>query len=506
MTSISVTRALVSVSDKTGIEAFAERLHACGVELVSSGGTAEHLERAGIPITRVSDVTGTDEMLGGRVKTLHPHIHGGILADLGDDEHREDLEVRGIAAFQLVVVNLYPFERTVGSGALWHDVVEQIDIGGPAMIRAAAKNHAWVGAVTSPAQYDEVATAVENGGLSESQRRSLARAAFFRTAAYDAAIVGWMERGQELPDRLVMAVERVRALRYGENPHQEAAVYSAPFAFGWWQTASQLQGKEMSFNNYVDAEAAWRLASELPCPAAVIVKHTNASGAAFADTIEEAFNLAWECDPMSAFGGVIALNDTIDEATAVRIAAKFIEVVVAPSVNEDAAAVLKGKTNIRVLVATPPHGADLGLSRIEDGLLVQQRDVGEEPEWATVGTREPTADELADLGFAWTVAAHTKSNAVVVAKDGVAVGVGAGDQSRIGAAQRALVRAGGRAQGAVAASDAFFPFRDGIDALAAAGITAVIEPGGSRRDEEVIAAANEAGIALVFTGKRRFRH
>ena len=506
VTSISVSRALLSVSDKTGLEAFASRLHEASVELVSSGGTAAHLERAGIPVTTVSDVTGADEILGGRVKTLHPHIHGGILADLDDDQHRADLEIRGIAAFQLVVVNLYPFEEAVASGAPWGAVVEQIDIGGPAMVRAAAKNHAWVGAVTSPDQYDAVASAVEAGGLPVSLRRDLARAAFFRTAAYDAAIVGWLERGDPLPERLVIAVEKVHDLRYGENPHQAAAAYAAPFTSGWWRTAEQLQGKAMSFNNYLDTEAAWRLASDIPCPGAVIVKHTNACGAAVESSIQAAFVAAWDCDPLSAFGGVVALNDDIDVSTAEMIVANFVEVVVAPAISDDASTVLASKPNLRVLRATAPHGADLDLRRLEDGLLVQLRDVGEETEWRTAGRREPTVDELADLGLAWTVASHTKSNAIVVVKEGAAVGVGAGDQSRVGAAQRALARAGERAVGAVAASDGFFPFRDGVDALASAGITAIIEPGGSVRDHEVIAAADEHDLALVFTGRRHFRH
>ena len=508
MTTVVVHRALLSVSDKAGIVELATRLANCGVELVSSGGTAAALQDAGLAVTAVADVTGAAEMLGGRVKTLHPAIHGAILADLGDPSHVADLEERGIAPFQLVVVDLYPFERTAASGTERRAIVEQIDIGGPAMVRAAAKNHAWVGAVTSPRQYEAVAAAVESGGLPEDLRRSLATEAFFRTAAYDAAILAWLEGGGgEMPDRMVLALERAASLRYGENPHQAAAVYAARFASPWWRTAEQLQGKEMSFNNYSDAEAAWRLVNDLPPPAAVIVKHTNACGAATAATAEEAFRRAWECDPTSAFGGVVAVNAALDGTAGAAIASRFVEVVVAPSIDEAAGAALAAKQDVRLLIADPPHGLDLDLRRVEDGLLAQTRDaVVDDDGWQVVTAREPDGSEIDDLRFAWIVAAHTKSNAVVIARDGAAVGVGAGDQSRVGAAERAVARAGERAESAAAASDAFFPFRDGLDVLAAAGVTAVIQPGGSMRDEEVVAAANEHGMAMVFTGRRHFRH
>ncbi|RPI21509.1 MAG: bifunctional phosphoribosylaminoimidazolecarboxamide formyltransferase/IMP cyclohydrolase PurH, partial [Actinobacteria bacterium] len=411
MTTIPVCRALLSVSDKAGLVPFASRLAACGVELVSSGGTATHLRDAGLAVTSVADVTGAPEMLGGRVKTLHPAIHGAILADLGDPSHVADLEDRGMTPFQLVVVNLYPFEETVASAAGRDDIIEQIDVGGPAMVRAAAKNHLWVGVVTSPDRYEEVAAAVEAGGLSAELRLSLAGDAFFRTASYDAAVVGWLEEAGdgELPRRMVIAVEQLAALRYGENPHQAAALYAASFASPWWRGARQLQGKQMSFNNYVDAEAAWRLVCDLPSPAAAIIKHSNACGAAVAATTVSALERAWDCDPLSAFGGVIAINAALDEATAAAIAPRFVEVVVAPEVDERAVAALAAKENVRVLVAVPPHGLDLDLRRIEDGLLAQVRDQIDPSGWRVVTQRQPSPAEMDDMRFAWTVAAHTKS-------------------------------------------------------------------------------------------------
>ncbi|HSF87661.1 MAG TPA: bifunctional phosphoribosylaminoimidazolecarboxamide formyltransferase/IMP cyclohydrolase [Acidimicrobiia bacterium] len=513
MSRVPVERALLSVWDKTGIAEFARRLHEAGVELVSSGGTAAALEKAGLPVVEVAEVTGAAEMLGGRVKTLHPKIHGGILADLGRQEHRGDLQARGIAPFQLVVVNLYPFEATVADpDTSPAAAIEKIDVGGPTMVRAAAKNHGWVAVVTSPDQYGPVADAVELGGLDEAHRRELAAAAFFRTAAYDAAIVGWFERSEQLPARLVMPLERVAQLRYGENPHQEAALYGEVATTGWWRTATQLQGKEMSFNNYVDTEAAWRLVADLTDPSAVIVKHTNACGAASCDSVESAFGKAWDCDPLSAFGSVVALNRIVDAATAELIATHFVEVVIAPDIDADAAGVLAAKKNLRLLTASPPDGIDIDLRRIEHGVLLQRRDRislggGPLPEgWDTVAGGPLRAGLAAELEFAWTVAAHTKSNAIVIAKDRAAVGVGAGDQSRVGAAERALARAGPRSRGSVAASDAFLPFRDSLDALADAGVVALVEPGGSVRDDEVIAAAEERGMTLVFTGRRHFRH
>ncbi len=514
MTRRPVQRALVSVHDKTGLAVLAARLVAAGVELVSSGGTARAIAAAGLPVTAVSDVTGAPEILGGRVKTLHPLIHGGVLAALDDPDHTADLDEQGIAPFGLVVCNLYPFEATVSRpGVTDAEAVEQIDIGGPAMIRAAAKNHAYVMVATSPADYDEVAAAVEEGGAGDEMRLRLARKAFARTAAYDAAITRWLVREDPLPESHVVALERVGLLRYGENPHQEAALYAESGGAGWWQRATQLQGKEMSFNNYVDAEAAWRLVNALEPPGAVIVKHTNPCGVAVGDELVLAFGNAWECDPLSAFGGVVALNRPLDASTALALGSGFVEVVVAPSVEEEAAAILAPKKNLRLLAAPPPHGGDLDLRRIEDGFVAQQRDrvvsvgAGGMPEgWKQVAGPEPDGAVLADLGLAWTVAAHTKSNAIVIARDGAAVGVGAGDQSRVGAAERALARAGERAGGAVAASDAFLPFRDGLDTLAAARVVALVQPGGSVRDAEVIEAADEHGMTLVLTGQRHFRH
>ena len=502
---IAVGRALISVSDKRGLTPFAAGLVDHGVEIVSSGGTASHLEDAGIPVIRVEDVTGAPEMLGGRVKTLHPRIHGGILADLGKDDHRQSLLDFGIDPFQLVVVNLYPFEQAVAAGADDDVVIENIDIGGPTLIRAAAKNHRWIATVVEPDRYDEILRAVAAGGTTAAQRADLARQAFFRTAEYDAAIVNWMER--DGADRLVLALEQASSMRYGENPHQPAALYAGTRSDGWWKRSTQIQGKEMSFNNWADAQAAWSLVNDLPSGSVAILKHMNACGAAVADTMAEAFRKAWDCDPLSAFGGVIACNGPIDAETARAISEYFVEIVIAPEIGTEAAAVLAQKKNLRVLVAPPPSGFDLDVRTIDDGFLVQKRDlVGSDPGDWEIKARTPSDAELRDLAMAWVIAAHTKSNAIVLVNDGAAVGVGAGDQSRVGAAERALVKAGDRAKGAVCASDAFFPFRDGPDVLAAAGVTAIVEPGGSVRDDEVIESAVDHDVALLFTGERHFRH
>jgi phosphoribosylaminoimidazolecarboxamide formyltransferase/IMP cyclohydrolase len=476
-----------------------ERLVAAGYDIVSSGGTARSLRDAGIDVVDVESVTGSPEILGGRVKTLHPKIHGGILArgDVDDSELAEN----EIDRFDLVVCNLYPFRETVADPAATAlDIIEKIDIGGPAMVRAAAKNHQHVGVVVSPSQYDEVATAVEAGGLDHDLRRRLAAEAFFHTAAYDAAIVGW------LGDDVVMPLRHAGELRYGENPHQAAVVYRVEGEPSWWADADQIQGKEMSFNNYADAEAAWRLASELGEGAVTVIKHTNAAGAARGGAVAENLDQAWDGDSLAAFGGVIAINGEIDQATAEALVDRFVEVVIARSVSDEAHAVLESKSNMRVLVSPPvsPTGDDY--RRIEGGFLRQQVDVVDMSGWQVVSEREPTDDEMAALRFAWIVAANTKSNAIVIARGEKVVGVGAGDQSRVGAAERAVVKAGERAAGAVAASDAFFPFRDGLDTLADAGVSVIAEPGGSRNDQEVIDAANERGLALVFTGMRHFRH
>ena len=509
MTPVAVQRALISVWDKSGLAGFAGRLVAAGVELVSSGGTADELRASKLPVTTVESVTGAPEILGGRVKTLHPKVHGGILADTTLDAHVEDLERHGITPFDLVVVNLYPFEAAVAHpAATREEAVEMMDIGGPALIRAAAKNHDRVAVVVDPESYDEVAAAVEAGGVGPGLRLRLARRAFFRTASYDAAIVEWLERGDDLPDHIVLPLRKHRALRYGENPHQHGAAYVEERRPSWWAGAVQVQGKQMSFNNYLDAEAVWRIVHDFDQPAAAVVKHANPAGIALGEEIFEAFALAWECDPAAAFGGVVGVNRTLDAETAARlVSAGFIEVLVAPELEGDAAAILADKRNLRVLTAGPPSLDDVDYRRVDGGFVVQERDrLGGGNPWEVVSARDPGRDEDRALRFAWKAAAHAKSNAIVVASDLVAVGVGSGDQSRVGAAERAVQKAGDRASGAVAASDAFFPFRDGIDVLARAGVTAIIQPGGSVKDDEVIAAADENGLAMVFTGRRHFRH
>jgi phosphoribosylaminoimidazolecarboxamide formyltransferase / IMP cyclohydrolase len=498
---LPVERALISVYDTTGLIPFARRLVGAGVEIIASGGTAIVLGEGGIPVTTVSEKTGFPEILGGRVKTMHPKILGAILGRADQEDDQEDLREHGIAPIQLVVANLYPFRETASApGVAESEIIEQIDIGGPAMVRAAAKNHAFVGVVTVPSQYGEVAEKVESGGLDSELRRSLAAEAFFHTAAYDAAIAGWMG------NNLVLPLRRFSTMRYGENPHQKAALYLEAEASPWWLTATHHQGKEMSLNNYMDSEAAWRLANDLPAPAVVVVKHTNPCGAASGGSVSNAFAEAWGGDPLAAFGGVIGINGRLDEPTASAIAERFVEVVIAGSADEAALERLAPRKNLRVIIARPPTGTDHDLRRVEGGFLVQDRDAISTEGWEVVSKREPTAEERASLEFAWVVAAHTKSNAIVLASRQKAVGVAAGDQSRVGAAERAVAKAGPRAQGAVAASDAFFPFRDGLDVLADAGVSAVAQPGGSRNDPEIIASADEHGLALMLTGRRHFRH
>lgn len=500
MSRVVVKRALISVYDKTGVVDFAARLAAAGVEIISSGGTAVALTVAGIPVTTVSELTGSPEILGGRVKTLHPKIHGSILARPDVEQDRIDMAESGIAPIQLVVVSLYPFRETAAAlDATESEIIEKIDVGGPTMIRAAAKNHAHVGVVTSIDQFETVARAVEDGGLEDDLRWALAAEAFFHTASYDSAIVGWF--GEDL----VIPLRKVQDLRYGENPHQPASIFLEDGDSPWWLGAIQHQGKEMSFNNYADADAAWRLVNDYPGSVAII-KHTNACGAAYGDVISETFERAWECDPLSAFGGVVAISGVLDEATAALLVDKFVEVVVCAGASEEALQTMSAKPNVRLLEAQPPSVADRDLRRVEGGFLVQTRDSAEGEEWKVVSDRKPSDNEMTDLGFAWVVAMNTKSNAVVIVADGASVGVGAGDQSRVGSAERALVRAGQRSKGSVAASDAFFPFRDGLDTLATAGITAIVAPGGSRNDQELIDAANEHGVALVFANRRHFRH
>ncbi|MBI4259669.1 MAG: bifunctional phosphoribosylaminoimidazolecarboxamide formyltransferase/IMP cyclohydrolase [Actinobacteria bacterium] len=511
----SVRRALVAVADKTGLVPLARGLADRGVELVSSGGTAAALRKAGVPVTPVSEVTGHPEILGGRVKTLHPRIHGGILADRSNPEHVAELEELGIAPFDLVVVNLYPFRETVAAGAGPAEAIERIDIGGPAMVRAAAKNHGSVGVVVRPERYAEVLEEiVATGGLRASTRRALAAEAFAHTAAYDAAVAAWFGSGGPAGDRdafpafLGLSLEKVSELRYGENPHQPGGLYRLEGAAGPLGGARVLQGKEMSFNNWLDAAAARGLAWSLPAPAAVIVKHANPCGTAVAGGQEEAYRAALAGDPVSAFGGVVALNAEMEEATARAMSEVFTEVVVAPAFSAGAREILAGKVNLRLVEAPAPAPGRLDVRVLEGGAVVQVDDAVTEgrDEMEVATSRQPSEEEWRDLLLAWTVAAHVRSNAIVLAAGRATVGVGAGQMSRVDAVDIAVRKAGSRAGGAAMGSDAFFPFRDGIDRAAEAGVTAVIQPGGSVRDEEVLRAAEEHGMAMVITGRRHFRH
>ena len=500
MTGVKVKRALISVSDKTGIVEFVRGLVASGVEVVSSGGTARTLREGGLDVTEVEEVTGFPAMLGGRVKTLHPHIHGGILADPDDRGHQQDVLRFGIAPFQVVVCNLYPFGDAPGP--------ERIDIGGVALLRAAAKNHAHVAAVSSPSQYPEVIEALASGGPDGEHRRRLAAAAFAHTAGYDAAIARWIAPEETLPDPLVVTLRRRQATRYGENPHQQGALYS-PEPGGFWGSAvRRVQGKAMSYNNFADTEAAVRLAADLEEGGCVIVKHANPCGVGTHPDPARAFARAWEGDPVSAFGGVVAFNRPVTSTVAQALGEVFVEVVAAPRIDTEAAEILSRKPNLRVL-ETPPGGeSEREVRSLGPDFLVQGRDrvSASTQQWRVVSRAIPGAGQLSDLRLAWVVGAHTRSNAVVICKDGRTVGVGAGDQSRVGAARRAIATAGERAAGAVAASDGFFPFRDGVDTLASVGVVAVVSPGGSVRDTEVVAAADQHGMGLVFTGRRHFRH
>jgi phosphoribosylaminoimidazolecarboxamide formyltransferase/IMP cyclohydrolase len=493
--------ALLSVYDKTGIVELAAGLHAAGWRIVSSGGTAKVVAAAGVPVTDLVELTDLPAILDHRVVTLHPKVHGGLLADPTNPGHQADMAAHGITPIELVVVNLYPFTANPS--------IELIDIGGPAMVRAAAKNHAHVGVVVNPVDYrvvlDEVAA---KGHLSEHTRRRLARDAFATIAAYDAAIANWFDEGDSLPRAMHLSLERAQTLRYGENPHQLGARYRFAGASSWWDTAVQHNGKELSYLNLYDTEAAWKLVHRFEEPACVVVKHANPCGVAIAATIEEAYTRAHECDPVSAFGGIVALNQRVTAAVAAALAPVFTEVVVAPSFEPAALEIFAKKANLRVLEAVAPVGAELDLRSIDGGLLVQQVDTVAPPSdtWKVVTERQPTVAEWRDLGFAWQVCAVVSSNAIVFAKDGQSVGIGAGQQNRVDSAEIAARRAAGRAVGGACASDAFFPFRDSVDAAARAGITAVIQPGGSVRDDEAIAAANAHGMTMVMTSERHFRH
>ena len=522
MDQVTIKRALLSVSDKTGIVELGQALAALGVELVSTGGTATALRNAGLTVRDISDLTGFPEMMDGRVKTLHPIVHGGLLAVRGNAEHVAAMEAHGIGAIDLVVVNLYPFQQTVARGAERDEIIENIDIGGPSMVRSAAKNHDSVAIVTDPADYALVMT----GTTTLADRRRLAAKAYAATAAYDAAIASWFafaDQGEAFPATLPVALTRAQTLRYGENPHQSAALYLPQGGTRGIAQAEQLQGKALSYNNYNDADAALELVSEFRDgpPTVVIVKHANPCGVATGATLLEAYQAALACDSVSAFGGIIAVNRKLDRETAEAIAGIFTEVVAAPDADDDARAVFAAKKNLRLLLtgALPdPARPGLMLKSIAGGMLVQSRDNGRvtRDQLKVVTKRAPTEQELADCLFAWTVAKHVKSNAIVYAKDGSTAGIGAGQMNRLESARIAAWKAKDAAEkagwttprtiGSAVASDAFFPFADGLLAAVEAGATAVIQPGGSIRDEEVIAAADAAGLAMVFTGMRHFRH
>ncbi|RVW10704.1 bifunctional phosphoribosylaminoimidazolecarboxamide formyltransferase/IMP cyclohydrolase PurH [Prescottella agglutinans] len=512
----AVRRALVSVYDKTGLVELATGLHQAGVELVSTGSTAAQIADAGIPVTKVEDLTGFPECLEGRVKTLHPRVHAGVLADTRKPEHLAQLEELGIEAFQLVVVNLYPFTQTVASGATPDECVEQIDIGGPSMVRAAAKNHPSVAVVVDPKKYEGVLAAVEAGGFNLFERTALAAQAFQHTASYDVAVATWMtesliESDDKFPRWVGATWDRSAVLRYGENPHQAAALYGNPAEPAGLAQAKQLHGKEMSYNNYTDGDAAWRAAFDHSEPAVAIIKHANPCGIAVGADIAEAHRKAHACDPVSAYGGVIAANREVTVEMAEQVADIFTEVIIAPSYADGAIGVLQRKKNIRVLEAAAPTATGIELRPISGGTLLQERDVldaeGDNPaNWTLVVGEAADEKTLADLEFAWRACRAVKSNAILLANDGASVGVGMGQVNRVDSAHLAVQRAGDRAKGSVAASDAFFPFPDGLQVLLDAGVRAVVQPGGSVRDNEVIEAAREAGVTLYLTGARHFAH
>jgi phosphoribosylaminoimidazolecarboxamide formyltransferase/IMP cyclohydrolase len=500
-------RALLSVYDKTGIVEFASALHALGWTILSSGGTAREIAAGGIAVTDVAEITGLGPILDHRVVTLHPKIHGGILADRDNPQHLDEMEEFGIDEIDLVVVNLYPFSSKPG--------VDLIDIGGPAMVRAAAKNFAHVGVVVDTADYADVLEMIEGEFFGISARRRLAQKAFRITSAYDASIASWLadetvdREDATVPPILTLVAERAEVLRYGENPHQTGARYRLPGVESWWDSATQLNGKEMSYLNVLDTEAAWQLVSRFDRPASVIVKHANPCGVALAPTIFEAYTNAHKADPVSAFGGIIALNGEVNEETAHAISEVFTEVVIAPSFTAEALEILCAKPSLRVFEAVAPFGAmAIEVRSIDGGLLVQSVDEVSEPldNFTVVTERAPSADEWTSIMLAWQTVAATWSNAIVLAHGDIVVGIGGGQPNRVDAARLAISRAGDRAKGSVAASDAFFPFGDTVSALAAAGVTAISQPGGSVRDEESITAANTHGIAMVFTGVRHFRH
>jgi phosphoribosylaminoimidazolecarboxamide formyltransferase/IMP cyclohydrolase len=519
MTRIEIRRALVSVYDKTGLDVLARGLHEAGVEIVSTGGSAAYITDLGIPVTPLAEVTGFPEILDGRVKTLHPRIHAGLLADTRNPDHLETLDEHGIAAFQLVVSNLYPFRETVAAGASDDETVEQIDIGGPSMVRASAKNHASVAVVTSPSSYPLVQAALTEGGFDLAGRRSLAAQAFAHTASYDVAVARWCatalapgETG-DWPAFAGVALERAEVLRYGENPQQAACLYVDRDAPEGLAQAVQLHGKAMSYNNYVDTDAARRAAYDFAEPCVAVIKHANPCGIAVGVDVADAHRKAHACDSMSAFGGVIAVNRTVSVAMAEQVAEIFTEVIVAPGYDDGAVEVLSKKPSIRVLTCPPlvSSGPAIELKQLSGGMLAQEVDridaAGDDPvNWSLQAGGAASPAMLADLAFAWRAVRAVKSNAILLAHDGATVGVGMGQVNRVDAAHLAVQRAGDRARGSVGASDAFFPFADGFEALAAAGVAAVVEPGGSTRDQLTIDAAAAAGVTLYFTGTRHFFH
>lgn len=510
---MTIKRALISVSDKTGIVEFAKKLEKNGIDIISTGGTFRALKEAGVSVIPVSDVTGFPEMMDGRVKTLHPKIHGGILALRDNPGHLKAMEENGIIGIDLVVVNLYPFQETIKKpNVTREEAIENIDIGGPSMIRAGAKNYKYVTVVVDPTQYDDIIARIEGNTLTEEFRLSLAQKAFLHTAIYDSAIANYLSKetdGDLFPSIFSPSYIKKQDLRYGENPHQKAAFYVNSQMSGGMAGAKQLHGKELSYNNIVDMEAAWNLVQEWKDEAAcVIVKHTNPCGVALGENAEDAFTRAFEADSKSAFGGIVAMNRPCDKAAAEKMKPIFFEVIIAPSFTEDALALLSEKKNIRLIEVKPTEEKEWQLHKISGGLLIQTADDITETknDWTCVTKRQPTEEEWKALAFAWKVVKHVKSNAIVLTGEKVTYGVGAGQMNRVGAAEIAIAEAGEKCHGAVMSSDAFFPFGDTIEAAGKAGITAVIQPGGSIRDQESIDMANKYGIAMIFTGHRHFKH
>jgi len=506
-----IRRALISVYDKSRLEEIGKALNAAGIQIVSTGSTAKTLAEAGVKVTEVSTVTGFPEIMGGRVKTLHPIIHSGILADQNNPEHVSAIKDLGIEAFDLVIINLYPFAETIASGASFEECIEQIDIGGPAMLRGAAKNHGSVGVICKTEQYDQLIAAISTGGFTAQERLRLALEVFRTTAEYDLTIANWLGRNQNsvLPDWFGRIFKQENILRYGENPHQAAAIYSSgPVGI---VDSKQLHGKEMSFNNYTDADAAWRAAFDHTEPCVAIIKHANPCGIAIGKDIATAYSKAHQCDPVSAFGGVVAANRIVTTEMAQALSEIFTEVLIAPGYESGALEILCQKPSIRIVQCEVATLNSIEMRSVSGGILLQELDeinaVGDSPSsWKLVAGPQVSSETFKDLEFAWRAVRAVKSNAILLAKDGASVGVGMGQVNRVDSAELAVKRAGNRAAGSVASSDAFFPFADGLQILIAAGISAVVSPGGSVRDEEVIAAAEQAGISLYFTGTRHFSH